>query len=138
MYISLLINSRIPARILPVKAILLASLLVFVSISAYAEDWTTTDGTSYKNVRVVRVEDDAVTILYQDGGALVFLNKLPASLQERFDYDAVKAQAAAKARSKADADNAIALQLEIEKAAAIHKAQQIRDAQAINQTTPTK
>ncbi len=50
------------------------------SISAFAEDWTTTDGIKYQNVKVVRVEDDAVTIIYKDGGALVPLFKLPPDL----------------------------------------------------------
>ncbi len=117
------------------KAILLATLLVFSSLGAMAEDWTTTDGVNYQNVRVVRVEDDAVTILYKDGGALVFLNKLPPNLQERFDYDPVKAKAAAEERSKEDQANAVALQKEIELAAEIKKKQQVQDAQAINTTT---
>jgi hypothetical protein len=138
MYRPLLITSVEPARFKVVKAILLASFLVFSSAAGYAEDWTTTDGTSYQNVRVVRVEDDAVTILYKDGGALVFLNKLPPSLQERFDYDPVKAKAAAEARSKADAENAIALQKEIELSNQLKHQQQIKDAAALTTAPPSK
>jgi len=108
--------------------VVLALALAFFSTSLFAEDWTTTDGTNYQNVRVVRVEDDAVTILYKDGGALVFLNKLPPDLQERFDYDPVKAKAAAEARAKADAENAQELQAEIQLANKLKREQQIADA----------
>lgn len=62
---------------------------------AYAEDWKTTDGKTYANVTVVKVEDDAVTILDEDGGARVPLANLPADLQMRFNYDPEKAKEAA-------------------------------------------
>jgi hypothetical protein len=138
MYRALLIACRVSARFGIVKAILLAAIFVFSSVSGFAEDWTTTDGTNYQNVRVVRVEDDAVTILYKDGGALVFLNKLPPALQDRFDYDPVKAKIAAEARAKSDAENAVALQKEIEQAAAIKKQRQIQDAAALSSAPPSK
>jgi len=99
-----------------VKALFLILTLLTVSSLARAEDWTTSDGTCYKNVRVIRVEDDAITIIYKDGGALVPIFKLPPTLQERFDYNPAKAKAAAEARSKADAQNAKELQAEIEQA----------------------
>jgi len=130
MYTTLLIFRSPHDKVTNVRSIILAFALALSSIPAFAEDWTTTDGIKYQNVRVVRIEDDAVTILYKDGGALVFLNKLPPNLQERFDYDPVKAKVAAEARSKADADNAKALQAEIEQADRLKKAQQIADAQA--------
>jgi hypothetical protein len=117
-----------------VKAIFLTVVLALCSTSGFAEDWTTTDGTKYQNVQVIRVEDDAVTILYKDGGALIPLFKLPPSLQERFDYDPVKAKAAAEARAKADVENAKELQAEIELADKLKRDQQIRDAEARGQT----
>lgn len=61
-----------------------------------AEDWTTTDGKTYKNVKVVKVEDDAVTILDEDGGARVPLSTLSPDLQKKFNYDPAKAAIAAK------------------------------------------
>jgi hypothetical protein len=72
-----------------VKSYLLVLALALVALPVMAEDWKTSDGTVYENVKVIRVEDDAITILYKDGGALVPLYKLPAALQERFDYDPV-------------------------------------------------
>ncbi|HEX4141699.1 MAG TPA: hypothetical protein VHY09_15225 [Candidatus Methylacidiphilales bacterium] len=88
-----------------------------------AEDWTTTDGKIYKDVKVVKLEPDAVTILYRDGGALVPLATLPPALQEKFRYDPDKARAAANARAKADRDNPAALEAERIEAAKLKAAQ---------------
>ena len=130
MYRTLLIGGALPDRLGVVKALFLAFALALGSTSAFAEDWTTTDGTKYQNVQVIRVEDDAVTILYKDGGALIPFFKLPPSLQQRFDYDPAKAKVAAEARTKADAENAKQLQHEIELSDKLKRAQQIKDAQA--------
>jgi len=140
MYRPLLIDLGISDSVAYVKATFLAmaALLAVSSLNLMAEDWTTSDGIKYQDVKVVRVEDDAVTILYKDGGALVFLNKLPPALQDRFDYDPQKAKIAAEVRSKADQENAKALQAEIEKADQLKKQHQIQDAQAINTTPPAK
>jgi len=111
-----------------VKLFLTVFALALLPTALLAEDWKTTDGMVYKDVRVIRVEADAITIIYRDGGALVPLFKLPHDLQDRFDYDPVKAKAAAEARSKADAENAKALQAEIELADKIKRNEQIKDA----------
>jgi hypothetical protein len=83
--------------------------LALISSGLRAEDWTTSDGKTYKDVHVVKVEADAVTILHHDGGALVPLAKLPAALQQRFGYDPDKARAAAEDRAKADGESGEAL-----------------------------
>ena len=132
----LLIGRAISDRLKIVKAIFLTVVLALCSTNGFAEDWTTTDGTKYQNVQVIRVEDDAVTILYKDGGALIPLFKLPPALQERFDYDPVKAKAAAEARAKADVENAKELQAEIELTDKLKREQQIKDAEARGQTNP--
>ena len=67
-----------------------------------AEDWTTTNGKTYRQVTVVKTEDDAVTILDEDGGALVPLSTLPPDLQQRFHYDPDKAKIAAASRLAVD------------------------------------
>ena len=112
-----------------VKALLILTLAL-LALPVSAEDWKTTDGKVYQDVKVIRVEDDAVTILFKQGGALIPLFKLPANLQQKFSYDPVKAKAAAEARSKADSENALALQKEMDAAAALKKKDQIKDAQA--------
>jgi hypothetical protein len=117
-----------------VKSYILVIVLTLLALPVMAEDWVTTDGTKYENVRVVRVEDDAVTIIYKDGGALVPLYKLPTSLQERFDYDPVKAKVATEKRAQEDAVNAAALQKEIEQAEIVKRNQQIQIANQMGYT----
>jgi hypothetical protein len=131
-----LIFRRGPATFSSVKLIYLIVVfsLVTLPVLADGDSWTTTDGIKYENVRVIRVEDDAITIIYKDGGALVPLFKLPPALQRKFDYDPVKAKLAAEARIKADQDNNAALQKEIEAAADFKRQQQIKAAAAMGQT----
>jgi hypothetical protein len=117
-----------------VKFYLLVLALALVALPAVAEDWKTTDGTVYVDVKVKLVEDDAVTILYRDGGALVPLYKLPPALQERFGYDPVKAKIAAERRAKEDAQNAAALQAEIDKADEVKRQKQIEIARQLGNT----
>ena len=135
---SLLISRGGRDSVRAVKLPLLILSLALIAFPVVAEDWTTTDGTRYQNVRVIRVEDDAVTIIYKDGGALVFLYKLPPALQQKFDYDPVKAKIAAERRSKEDAENAAELQKEIEQAEIVKHNQQIQNANQITGTASTK
>jgi hypothetical protein len=129
-----LIGRPFSSKIILVKRLLLIFALALIPSLVPAEDWKTSDGNVYKNVTVVRVEDDAVTIIYKDGGALIPLFKLPPDLQERFNYDPAKAKAAAVARAKADAENAKQLQAEIELSDKLKRDQQIKDAAAQGQT----
>ncbi len=112
-----------------------SSLILIVVLAALplrAEDWTTTDGKTYQNVKVVRVEDDAVTILTKDGGALIPLFKLSPALQKKFSYDPAKAKIAAAARADQDAKNAQQLQAEIDLAQKMKQQQQIQTAKQIS------
>jgi len=118
------------------KAILLIFALAFCGTLLRADDWKTTDGIIYKDVKVMRVQDDALTIIYADGGALVPLAKLPPEVQKKYGYDPVKAKAAADARVKADAANAKALQAEFQQADKQKRAQQIKDAQSQTNAAP--
>ena len=137
MYTDLLIYCGRPVRFSVVKALYIVIALGIFSSAALAEDWTTTDGTKYLNVRVIRVEDDAITILYKDGGALIPIMKLPPKLQQKFDYDPVKAKIAADARAKEDAENAKKLQAEIELSNKMKQSQAVKDAAARGYTTNT-
>jgi len=137
MYFRLLINFAKYARISAVKVIYIVVALGMFSSIALAEDWTTTDGTKYQNVRVIRVEDDAITILYKDGGALIPIMKLPPKLQQKFDYDPVKAKIAADARAKEDVENAKKLQAEIELATKMKQNEAVKDAHAMGYGTNT-
>ncbi len=115
------------ARVTIVKTFLILALCL-CALPALAETWTTTDGKVYVDVKVVRVEDDAVTVLCKDGGAMIPLFKLPPPLQKRFSYDPVKAKAAAEIRAKADAENAAELQAEMDQAKKLKLQQQIEAA----------
>ncbi len=93
--------------------------LLFLSLPlAVADDWTTSDGKTYHQVHVVKIDDDAVTILDSDGGALVPLAALPSNLQQQFHYDPAKAKAAADRRQADDAANAQAIAAQQKAAAA--------------------
>lgn len=135
-FFMLLIFGRARGSLSTVKSYLLAFAIVLAALPAAAEDWKTTDGTVYQDVRVIRVEDDAITIIYKDGGALVPIYKLPVALQEKFDYDPVKAKIAAEKRAKDDAENAKQLQLEIDRAADVKRKQQIQNAQQLSGSNP--
>jgi len=107
-------------------------LLGTLPLYAAGESWTTTDGKTYQEVKVVRVEDDAVTILCKDGGALVPIAKLPPPLQKRFSYDPAKAKVAAAARADQEAQNAKQLQAEIDQAQKLKQQQQILNAKQVS------
>ena len=99
------------------------ALLAASALLLHAEDWTTTDGKVYKDVKVMKLEPDAVTILYSEGGALVPLATLSPELQEQFHYDPDKAKAAAAARAKDDRNNPAAIEAEKVQAAKLKAAQ---------------
>lgn len=116
----------------PSKLFLLAlgALFALTLTHAGAIDWVANDGTTYQNVSVVKVEADAVTIIYKNGGALIPLENLPVYLQQKFNYDPVKAKIAATIRAKQEAADAKALQAEIDLAAKKKKQEMISAAAA--------
>jgi hypothetical protein len=67
---------------------------ILFSMLLQAENWTMRDVKTYKDVTVVKVEPEAVTILCADGGARVLLSMLSTDLQARFHYDPEKAKGA--------------------------------------------
>ena len=73
-------------------------------------DWTwTTAQATYHKVRILKVEADCVTILDDDGGALVPISTLPSVLQQQLNYDPAAAAAASAARQRDDAASTAAL-----------------------------
>jgi hypothetical protein len=122
----------------------LGLVMVLLALPLYAEDWKTTDGKVYQDVKVIKVEDDAVTVIFKDGGALIPLIKLTPDLQKKFAYDPVKAKVAADARAKADAENqkkldaekVLADKLKLQQAIADDKAQAKAEAATQGTTTP--
>jgi len=68
-------------------------IVCFTSI-ALADDFKTTNGKEYKNVKVSRVEPDGIVLITQWGISKVYFTELPKDVQERFHYDPEKAAAA--------------------------------------------
>jgi hypothetical protein len=88
------------------KRTLIVAVLFILADSSFlllADDWKTTDGKVYQDVKVVAVAPDTVTILHRDGGTMVPLATLSPDLQKRFYYDPVMGQAAAEERAETEA-----------------------------------
>jgi hypothetical protein len=105
-------GSRLPTHFpaLPDMRTLLTliGILVLAAPLARAEDWKTTDGKTYQDVKVLSHDDGYVTIMYADGGARVPLSTLAPDLQKRVDYDPAKAAAAVAAATSADNQEGVA------------------------------
>jgi len=90
---------------------LLALLIVLATVlPVSAEDWTTADGKTYKNVVVMAQEDDAVRITYTGGVGEIPYYELSPDLQKRFGLDpaTMEAKRIAAEKAKADAEAAAA------------------------------
>ncbi|MCE0497208.1 MAG: hypothetical protein LV481_04595 [Methylacidiphilales bacterium] len=60
--------------------------LAVTLLPANAEDWITTDGVAHKDVKIVKVGADSVTITDSNGGATIPFSALSLDLQKRFGY----------------------------------------------------
>jgi hypothetical protein len=69
---------------------LLAALSTSVTL---AEDFKTISRKEYKNATVSRVEPDDIVLRTKSGISKVYFVELPKEVQERFHYDAAKANA---------------------------------------------
>lgn len=91
------------------KAVLLLLALGLLLLPLRAEDWTTTTGETYKNVKVLSHDAAYVTILHEDGGGKIPLSTLSPDIQKRFDYDPAKAAQAIAAADAKEKQNRLAL-----------------------------
>lgn len=75
--------------------------------------WTTSDGKTYKNVVITKVEADCVTILHADGGARINIATLPPDIQKQLNYDPDLAAEASSKRTEQEkaADAALAKEI---------------------------
>jgi len=64
--------------------------------------WTTSDGHTYRNVVIQKVEADCVTILDYDGGARIDISTLPVDIQNQLNYDPELAAEASAKRNQDD------------------------------------
>lgn len=74
--------------------------------------WITSDGQTFNNVIVTKVEADCVTILHHDGGARIEIAKLPADIQQKLNYDPLLAAEATAKRSVEDQVSKTAMEQE--------------------------
>jgi uncharacterized protein YdaU (DUF1376 family) len=95
-----------------------------------AEDWTTADGKTYKNVVVISQEDDGVRVTYAGGVGKIPYYELSADLQKRFgqDADSLAAKRAAEEKAQEEAT--------LNAAAAEQKKQQDQTPAAQTKTQP--
>jgi hypothetical protein len=92
--------------------VILMTLLVLTASFTRAEDWTTTDGKTYRNAKALSHDAGYVTIMYADGGARVALATLPPDLQKRFGYNPTQAAAVVATTTAADKRDHAALTTE--------------------------
>lgn len=78
-------------------------LLLVLSLSLHAEDWTVC-GKTYHGVTVGQIEADRVHITYDMGVGTIMISDMSPDLQQRFAYDPAAAKAATAAKDKACAD----------------------------------
>ncbi len=88
------------------------AIVLATALPVRAEDWTTADGKTYRNVVVIAQEDDGVRITYTGGVGKIPYYELSPDLLKRFgqDYDSLEAkrQAAAQALEEATRNEAAA------------------------------
>lgn len=74
-----------------VKTLML--LTICVTSIALADDFKTVKGKEYKDATVSRVEPDGIVVRSKLGISKIYFIELPKEIQERFQYDAQKANA---------------------------------------------
>jgi len=75
------------------RQITLAILAALSASLAVAGDFKTIDGKEYKDAKVSRVEPDGIVLITKWGISKLYFTELPKEAQERFHYDAAKANA---------------------------------------------
>jgi hypothetical protein len=85
-----------------IKLILLATFCLILLVNlALADDLTTLNGTTYKNITVVKKDLYSITVLTDDGGATILFTNLPPDMQKKYGYDPVAAQIKTQAVAEA-------------------------------------
>ncbi len=54
--------------------------------------WVTTDGKTYQDVKVEKIQEGYVTIIYADGGARIPISTLPEEVQRELEYNSAHGQ----------------------------------------------
>ena len=99
--------------------------LVLGMTAARADDVTTLSGTTYRDVRAVRVDPDGVTWEHATGIVKVDFADLPEPVRKAYRYDAGKAKVFQEAQAKAQAEFAARAQ-QAQREAEAHRVQPLR------------
>jgi hypothetical protein len=83
-----------------------ANAATTASNSAGVGTFTTLDGHTYSNCKVLKVEQDGVTFSHDDGITKVLYPLMPPNIQKLFDYDPQKAVAQTDAQIRYDQQQA--------------------------------
>jgi len=73
--------------------------------------WTTSKGV-FRDIQIVKIEADCVTIIHRDGGGLVPISELPLDIRRQLNYNPDAAAAAAAQRQQDDIASEKALEKE--------------------------
>jgi hypothetical protein len=92
-----------------ILALVLPCLILFVPLGL-ADDITTLDGKTYKNITVAKKDLYSITVLTDDGGATIQFTNLSPELQKKYGYDPVAAQAKTQADAQAWANKQAQIQ----------------------------
>ncbi len=130
------------ATMKPTLALLLTLALLVTAIAQDAEriTFTTLAGREYKDVKVTKVEADAITVMHSGGIARLDFAALPADVQKQFGYDPDAASAARAALNAANMERqrALAAQQQAREAQAASMAQEAREAEEMRQSAERK
>ena len=120
-------NSRASTGTYLVLSGTLLVLLLTTASLVRAEDVTTLSGTTYRQVRLVRVEPDGVVWEHATGICKVDFTDLPETLQKTYHYDATKAVAYQAAQTEARQQAAVQLRRD-QQDAAVRRAKLLQEA----------
>jgi hypothetical protein len=99
------------------RRLLVVSVLAASVSGACAIDFVTTDGLSYSNATVKRVEPDGITVSYPSGIVKIDFSYLPDEVRQQYNYDPKKAADYRAAQNKLRAEAAKAQQAVLRQAA---------------------
>lgn len=105
---------------------------VHAGIGDTYEELKTTDGMTYKECTVTKIEPDGLTIIYSDGAAKLPYSKLSTELQQKYAYDS---RAAEKYTSEQAAKRKAQIQTNLEN---LDNAQQIQKLRILVTAKPPK
>lgn len=69
------------------------AVVMLLGVAAIADDITTLDGKTYRNVKVTLSDPISITVSHSTGAGRILFAEMDAELQKKYGYDAAKAAA---------------------------------------------